>query len=83
MFPNISAMQIQNPVIYSEEVESESILTQNVKQSQIASVNLNGFGFIAQSAAVSVEPAARPVVPLGAVIPTVDAPHWSVMLDLG
>ena len=65
----MSAMEIQNPVINSFQ-DSESDYIPSVKQSQIASVNSNGFG--------SVDLKNIPTLPIGSVIPAVDALHWSI-----
>ena len=67
MFPTISSLEIQDPIISSETEESESnfFYTPTVRQSQIASVNLNGFGSISEDR-------------FGEVVPSINALHWSI-----
>ena len=67
MFPDINAIEIQDPIVCPEETESSLFYVPSVKQSQIASVNLNGFGSVMEES-----------LPIGSVIPAVEALHWSV-----
>ena len=70
MFPNINAMQIQVPIVFSEENESESILTPT-KRCQVASVET--FKSVAKAT-----DSGKSAVPIGTVIPAVEAVHWSI-----
>ena len=65
LFPKISAMEIQ-PVLNSVH-QNESEYIPSLKQSQIASVDLNGFGSVVQSS-----------LPYGSVVPAIEALHWSI-----
>ena len=60
-------MEIQKPVLNSVQ-QHESDYISSVKQSQIASVEIGGINTVDQS----------PKVPVGSVVPAVEALHWSV-----